>query len=442
MGKTDRSTFHSWYVAGLMGCGYAVSFLDRSLVSVAAAPIKRDLALSDTQFGLLQGTSFVILYCLCGIPLGRLADRVDRRRMIALGILFWTLMTAVCGLAGSFATFFLARVCVGLGEASLVPAGLSLIGSIMPRDRMARAVAVFIMGATIGNAAALMGGGYLLGRLGAVGPLPFVGTMVPWQQLFLLACLPGLVVAALMLTIREPGRAPVAPNAPASLRAALGHVGAHRRAYGFLVAAACCNITIAQSQGAWSTLFFVRHFGLQPGPSAVLVGAMFLASAPTGQLAGGFLTDRLQMRGVAGAQNLVMAVFLILALLPGVVFCTTDRLWLAEASYPLFCFLVSAATPTGLAALQLLTPARHRGTLGALFLSIVTLVGLGLGPAAVGLLTDHLFQDEQALGLSLLIVILIAGVAGPLLALAGRRPFVTAVGRVEAPLPERLQHIA
>jgi len=439
-----RSALYPWYVAGLMGCGYAVSFLDRSLVSAAAAPIKHDLALSDTQFGLLQGTSFVILYCLCGIPLGRLADRTDRRRMIALGILFWTLMTAVCGLAGSFSMFFLARVGVGLGEASLVPAGMSLIGSIMPRERMARAVAVFIMGATIGSAAALLGGGYLLTRLDAVRSLPLLGSLAPWQVLFLIAGVPGLVVAALIMTIREPARAPLASNAPASLRAALAHVGAHRRAYGFLVAAACCNLIIAQSQGAWAPLFFIRHFGLEPGPSAILVGSMFLISAPTGQFAGGWLTDRLQARGIAGAQNLVMVLFLALALLPGAIFCTTDRLWLAKATYPVFSFLVSAATPTGLAALQLLTPARFQGTLSALFLSIVTLVGLGLGPAAVGLLTDHLFQDEQALGRSLLVVILAAGTAGPLLALAGRRPFVTAVGAVESrpELPERLQHIA
>lgn len=415
-----------WYVAGLMGCGYAVSFLDRALVSVAGAPIKQDLGLSDTEFGLLQGTSFVILYCLCGIPLGRLADRVDRRRMIALGILFWTAMTMVCGLAGSFAMFFFARIGVGLGEASLVPAGMSLIGSVMPREKMARAIAVFIMGATIGTATALMGGGYLLGRLAAAGPiaLPLLGPIAPWQALFLIACLPGLAVAALVMTIREPARP--SPLTQGSFGAALAHVRAHLPAYGFLTAAACCNVTIAQTQGAWAPLFFVRQFGLPPGASAILVGTMFLLSAPTGQLLGGVLTDRLQARGIAGAQNLVMALALALALIPGVVFCTTDRLWLAQSSYPLFTFLVSAATPTGLAALQLLTPGRHRGTLSALFLSIVTLVGLGLGPAVVGLLTDHLFHDERALGRSLLIVILAAGIAGPLLALAGRRPFASA----------------
>lgn len=414
-------------MAGLLGCGYAVSFLDRALVSVAGVPIKHDLGLSDTQFGLLHGTSFVILYSLGGIPFGRLADRVDRRAMIALGILFWTAMTAICGLAGSFAMFFLARIGVGLGEASLVPAGMSLLGSVMPRPKMARGVAVFIMGATIGTSTALMGGGYLLTRLGGAGPieLPLLGMVAPWQVLFLLAGPPGLVVAALVTTLREPARAAM-PQEQAGLGAALGHVRTHLRAYAFLTAAACCNVTIAQTQGAWAPLFFVRQFGLAPGAGAMLIGTMFLISAPTGQFFGGFLTDRLQARGIPAAQHLVMAVFLALALVPGAIFCMTDRLWLAQASYPLFAFLVSAATPTSLAALQLLTPDRYRGTLSALFLSIVTLVGLGLGPALVGLLTDQLFQDERALGRSLLIVILAAGIVGPLLALAGRRPFARA----------------
>jgi len=411
--------------------GYSVSFLDRSLVNVASLPIKHDLGLSDSQFGLLSGTGFVILYCLSGIPLGRLADRVDRRRMLAIGILFWSAMTAICGLAGSFPTFFAGRIGVGLGEACLVPAGMSLIGDVVNRERMGRAVAIFIMGATVGNATALIGGGYLLTRLSAAGPvlLPLAGLVAPWQMLFLIACLPGVLLAALMATLSEPDRAAPAAGSRSGLKAAWAHIATHRRSYGFLVAAACCNIVLAQAQSAWAPLFYVRHFGLAPGVSAVLVGTMFLLSAPTGQFAGGFLTDRLQARGRVGAQHTVMALCLGLALLPALVFCTTDRLWLSKLAYPAFTFLVSAATPMGLTALQLLTPARHRGMTSALFLSIVTLIGVGLGPAAVGLLTDHLFGDEQALGYSLLVVILLAGTAGALLAWAGRGPFVRSMAR-------------
>jgi len=423
--RAGPAAFYPWYVAGLMGCCYAVAFVDRALIGVAAAPIQWHLGLSDGQFGLLHGTAFVILYCLCGLPMGWLADRVDRRAMIALGILFWTAMTALCGLAGSFAMFFLARIGVGLGEASLVPAGMSLLGDTMPGNRMARAAALFLMGAAIGNAAALLAGGYLLTWLTETVPssVPWIGTLAPWQALFVIGCLPGLVLAPLVMTIREPRRPPPAQMDRQGVAGALAHVRDHRGAYGFLAAATSCSVMLAQAQGAWMPLFYVRQFGLAPGASAMLVGTMFLASAPAGQLAGGFLTDRLQSLGIGGAQNLVLAICLLLSLAPASIFCLADRLGLSEAGYCLFNFLVSASTPSGLAGLQLLTPARYRGLLTALLVSIVTLVGVGLGPAVVGLLTDHLFGDEQALGRSLLLVIMAAGIAGPLLAAAGRRPF-------------------
>lgn len=430
MRRADLAEYYPWFVVFLMFCGYAASFLDRSLVNVASAPIKHDLGLSDTQFGLVSGTSFVILYSLCGIPLGRLADRVDRRGMIALGILFWTAMTAVCGLAGSFPMFLVGRIGVGLGEASLVPAGMSLIGGTMPRHRTGRAVAIFIMGATVGNATALIGGGYLLTRLTRHGPtlMPLVGSLAPWQMLFLIACVPGLVIAALTMSLREPDRTPPVVGERSGLRAAWVHIGTHRGAYGFLTAATCCMLVLTQAQSAWAPLFFVRHFGLAPGESAILVGTLFLLSAPTGQFFGGWVSDRLQASGVGGAQNLVMALGLTLALLPAAIFCTTDLLWLSKLAYPAFTFLIAAASPNALAALQLVTPARHRGIASALFMSIVTLIGIGAGPATVGLLTDHLFGDERALGFSLLTVILAGGLAGALLAWAGRRPFAQALG--------------
>jgi MFS family permease len=429
-GACGHASLYPWYVALLMGASYAVSFVDRALVSVASAPIKQDLALGDSQYGLLNGTAFVILYCLCGIPLGLLADRVDRRAMIALGILFWTGMTAICGLSISFAAFFVARVGVGLGEASLVPAGMSLLGSIVPRSRMARSVAIFLMGAAIGNGGALLVGGYLLTDLTGAGPLalPLFGPLAPWRLLFLIACLPGLVMAALVMTLREPSREPLGPTTRPGLRAALSHVGTNPKAYGFLSAATACTIILAQAPGAWMPLFYVRHFALQPGASAMAIGAIVLMSAPTGQLAGGILTDRLQAHGVPGAQNTVMALCLFLALFPAVVFCTTGRLWLSEVAYGLYTLLVSAATPTGLAGLQMLAPPRYRGILSALLVSVVTLVGVGLGPVAIGLLTEYGFQDEQALGLSLLIVILAAGLTGPALALGGRRSFARTAG--------------
>jgi MFS family permease len=431
--RSSRTDLYPWAVAALMGCCYAVAFVDRALVNVASTPIKHDMALSDSQFGLLSGTAFGLLFVFCGVPLGWLADRTDRRAMIALAILFWTAMTVVCGLAGSFPVFFAARIGVGFGEACLVPAGMSLLGSIVAPGKMARSVALFLMGSAIGNVTALLGGGYLLTRLSRAGPigLPLLGVLAPWQILFLVTCPAGILVAGLVMLIREPRRDGPVPAGLAPLRAAAAHIGAHRRAYGFLTAATCCTVALSQAQAAWMPLFYVRRFGLEPGASAVLVGWMFLVSVPTGQIVGGMLTDRLHARQVPGAPNLVIALCATLALPPAILFCTADRLWISEAAYIVFNFLVAAATPNGLAGLQLLTPRRHQGIASALLVSIASVIGIGIGPAAIGLLTDHVFHDEQALGLSLLAVILAAGLAAPVLALGGRRSFAHAVGRVQ-----------
>ncbi len=394
-----------------------MSFVDRALVAVAGAPIKHDLHLSDSQFGALQGLAFVALYCLCGIPLGWLADRVSRRNLIAAGLLFWTAMTAVCGLAHSVGVFALGRIGVGLGEACLVPAGMSLLADVVPARRMAGAVAVFLLGSTAGNVVALLLGGQLLTLLTPI------GGVAPWRALFLLACAPGVLMAALMMTIREPARLGVPEASWRELKGALAHLRANARAYGFLTAATACSVTLAQAQAAWIPQFYGRRFGLAPGHSAVLVGWLFLISAPLGQGVGGFVIDRFRARGVAAPSNLILALFCMACLPAAVLFCTATDLRYAAAGYAVFNALVFAATPAGLSGWQALTPSCYRGLTIALLVSAVTLVGVGLGPALVGVLTDQVFHDEKALGSSLLVVILAAGAGGASFALIGRRAF-------------------
>jgi len=413
-------------------------------MGVAGSPIKHDLGLSDSQFGALHGMAFVGLYCLFGIPLGWLADRADRRRIIAGGLVFWTVMTAGCGLAKSFAAFFVARIGVGLGEACLLPAGMSLLGSSVPEARMARAVAIFLMGATAGNAFALLAGGQLLSRLDSLGPmaLPITGSIAPWRILFLLACLPGLIVAGLFLAFREPPRRTAPGLSRGQSGAAIAHLRANLRAYTLLTAATACSVTLAQAQAAWIPQLYGRHFGLSPGTSATTVGFLFLLSAPAGQWLGGQLIDHLRAKSVAAAPNVILACCGLLCLPAATIFCLSNRLWLSELTYGVFNFLVFAATPAGLTGWQCLTPERYAGLVTALLVSIVTLIGVGLGPVLVGLVTDYIFHDEGALGKSLLTVISIAGMGSCVFALAGKRAFVLAAesaqsGREESSLNDQ-----
>ncbi|MEJ1969134.1 MAG: MFS transporter [Rhizomicrobium sp.] len=409
----------------LSGC-YAVAFVDRALVGVAGVAIKHDLRLSDFDFGLLNGTAFAALFCIAGIPLGWLADRCDQRALIAVALLFWTAMTALCGLAPSPAVFFLARVGVGLGEAALVPAAMSLMGGSVPQRQLARAVAVFLLGATFGNVIALLAGGTLLGLFTAS---PAFG-LAPWRTIFLLACPPGLVMAALVLTILRPASARVGQDQ--TLRSAVKALREEAPAYGYLTAATACNIVLAQAQAAWLPIFYSRHFGLAPAQGATAVGVLFLMSAPLGQGLGGSIIDGLQRRGVAAPANTMMMVCAALALPLAILFTTADTLFVSEAFYVLFNLVVCAATPAGLTGWQLLISDRRRGVTIALLMAIVTFIGVGIGPAAVGLLTDQVFRDERDIGLSLGLLLSCAAVLGFWAARRGRAPFAAALARKAA----------
>jgi MFS family permease len=407
-------------ILALLFCSYVLAFIDRGLVSVAGAPIKHDLGLSDTQFGLLNGTAFVALYCVCGIPLGWLADRINRRAVIALGLVIWSTMTAACAVTGSFRAFFLARVGVGFGEACLVPAGISLLGSVTPRRRMARAVAIFLMGAAVGNVFALLAGGRILERMDAT-TIPGLGQIAPWRGLFLLAAVPGLVLAALVLGIREPARAASSVRPWSALKTASAMLYANRRAYVPLTMATACIITLSQTQAAWVPLFYTRAFGLTAGRAAQMVGLMFLLSAPAGQWLGGMFIDHLRSRGIAAAPHVLQAACAILCIAPAVLFCTAKQLGYSRAGYIVFNLLVFAATPAGMTAWQLLTPERSQGLIVALLIAVVTMIGVGVGPVVVGALADRVFGHE--IGISLLCVIIGAGIGGFFTALSGRRAF-------------------
>jgi len=407
----------------LLSLSYAVSFVDRALVAVAGAPIKQAFALSDTQFGLLHGLAFVAMYCLCGIPFGWLADRADRRRILAGGLLFWSVMTAVCGLADSFTLFFLARIGVGLGEACLVPVAMSMLGNAIQREHMARSVTVFLMGATLGNAAALIGGGRLLAWMAdSTAWEAWVAAPDAWRVLFVVAAVPGVLLAVLALCMAEPPRtAGAQPSAGAGLAAAARHLRSHASAYFFLTAATACSVTLAQAQAAWMPMFFSRRFGFGSGESAMMVGFIFLATAPSGQWVGGRVLTYLQRRGAPAPSNLLLAAAALLCLPAAAVFCLAADADTSRAAYAVFNFLVFSATPAGLTGWQLLTPDRVRGVLIALLVSVVTLVGVGIGPGAVGLLIDRGFGDPQAIHLALLSVIALAALACAATALAGLR---------------------
>src|SRR5262245_61670180 len=190
----DGDLRYGWYVAIVLMVCNTLSFIDRQILGLLVTPIKLELGLSDTRIGLLQGLAFGIFYTLLGIPMGRVADHRSRRTLVAAGIFGWSLMTAACSAARSFWTLFLARMGVGVGEATLSPSAFSLLSDYFPRQRLGTALSIFSMGVFFGSGLALILGGLIIGAVGS------------WRLTFLIVSLPGLLVALLAFTLKEPPR--------------------------------------------------------------------------------------------------------------------------------------------------------------------------------------------------------------------------------------------
>jgi MFS family permease len=177
------------------------------IFGVLVEPLRGELHLSDVQIGILQGTAFAVLYSVIGLPFGRIADLVPRRNLLICAVALWSLGTILCGLSHSFGALFAARLLVGIGEAALAPAAMSLIGDYFPPQSRALPTGIFLTGMVVGGGGAIAVGGFLLNAAqhAAFSAIPVVGALAPWRAVLAVLGLAGFIVAALVLTLAEPG---------------------------------------------------------------------------------------------------------------------------------------------------------------------------------------------------------------------------------------------
>lgn len=196
----------AWGLVVVLTIAYAISFVDRQIISLMVEPIKAYLHLSDTQISLLMGPAFAVFYTIMGIPLGRVADKFNRRNLIVIGMTLWCLMTAASGLARNFAQLFVARMGIGVGEAALSPAALSMISDSFPPEKRTSPIGFYNSAIYIGSGLALVLGGVVIQIVTNSPPVnvPLVGELVPWQTTFIIVGLPGLIIAAIIGVRRQP----------------------------------------------------------------------------------------------------------------------------------------------------------------------------------------------------------------------------------------------
>lgn len=412
---------YAWFVVGLLTLAYVVSFIDRQILSLLVAPIRRDLGISDTQMSLLMGFSFAVFYTFCGIPLGRLADNASRRWIVTWGVAFWSAATAACGLATHYWQLFLGRIGVGIGEAALSPAAYSLIADSFPPERRATAISVYGMGIFLGSGIAYILGALVVGYASERGAvvLPLVGETRPWQLVFFVLGGAGLIFAWFMLLIREPVRRGAA-HASIPLREVIATLKRHRRTVLLHNLGFACMSLAAYSANAWLPSVWQRVHDWPIRQTGITYGAIVAVLGCAGIVFGGWLADRWKARGVsdatlkvgaiAGACGAPLAVLIPLA---------PNGLTLALLIAPL---TFTLAMPFGVSAsaIQDLVPNRMRGQTSAIYLFVVNLIGLGIGPTAVAMFTDFAFGDDLKVGVSLGIVMALAQLVSFILLSRGR----------------------
>lgn len=422
-----RRYAYEWYVVVICMLAYIFSFVDRQILALMIEPIKHDLQLSDTQFSLLHGLAFSLFYAVMGIPIALLADRYSRPKIIAIGVAFWSLATAACGLSRNFAHMFLARIGVGVGEAALSPATYSMLSDMFPRDKLGRAVGVYSIGSFIGGGMAFLIGGYVINLLKSVDSVvvPWVGAMRPWQVTFFIVGLPGLLVALLiLLTVRDPQRLGLRRAADGqahkpSIRDTFQFLGRHRRTFFCHYLGFSFYAMVLFALLSWTPAFYMRRFGMSPVDTGYMLGVVVLVANTAGVFCGGWLMDGLAKRGYRDAPLRAGVIGAVGMALPAVAFTQVDSVWLSVGLLLPAMFFASFPMPTSTAAMQILPPNQIRAQVSALFLLISNLIGLGLGTTAVALLTDRLFGTPGAVGQSLSLLIAGATVLCVLLLAAG-----------------------
>ena len=420
---------YAWYVVVILSLAQTISFVDRMILSLLVAPIRSTLEISDTQISLLHGFSFAIFYALMGIPIARLADEKNRRVIIAIGIFFWSLMTVLCGLAKNFWHLFFTRVGVGVGEAALSPAGFSLISDYFPPEKRARAMSFFTMGIYVGSGIAFIIGGaviQLVMQREAV-ELPLLGVLHPWQATFVAVGLPGIFLAALMLTVREPLRHGVVSGQKSStmgnlpLSSVARYIGSNWRTYIGIILGYSLTALINFAGTAWIPTFFIRTHGWAANEIGYVFGLIILTFGVTGVIAGGWLADRLVKKGHRDGHLRAMMVGGFGVILPGIFYpLVADAVWAVVLLAP-YAFFVSFPTGASIAALQAISPNQMRAQATAVYLFIVSFVSLGFGPTFVALITDFVFGQDADLRYSLAIVTAVAAPAALLAVTLGRR---------------------
>lgn len=378
-GRAAAIPRQGWYALGILTLVYAVNIADRFVVSALIEPIKHELRLSDTAIGFLTGTALALFYTGMGIPLGMIADRVDRRKLIAVSLCVWSLMTSLSGLAGNFIQLLLARIGVGTGEAGGTPASQSMLSDIFPRSHLVLANTIFTLGAAAGSMLGSVAGGNIAEAFG-------------WRAAFLALGIPGILLALVVrFTMREPVRGASSSKAAVTVTPLTETLRFIIRQRSLLHVLAGGTVVTYWGWGLlwWTPAFFARSHHLTTGQAGTLVGTVSGIAGAVGVIVGGLLIHWLARRDLRWQVWVVAGATLFGTIASVAVYSTAA---LAIATLALWLFVPIAYVNIGpiFSLTQSLVRPRMRGLTCALLLFGANVANLALAPQLIGILSDQL----------------------------------------------------
>lgn len=396
----EPSLAYAYGAVFLLMIGYTISYIDRELLSLLITPIKSKFDLTDFQAGLLLGPAFAIFYTFMGLPLGWAADRYNRTKLIAVGMSLWSIMTACCGLSANFIQLFLARIGVGVGEAALTPAAVSLLSDYFPKNKLPFAMSIYSMGVFIGGGAALIGGAYVLTALeGVTWTLPLVGTLEFWQIGFLIAAAPGLVLALVIYFLREPKRKEMAldesgAEQKASFPVAFKYMLSNKKLFLSLFMGGSC-VAIINYQAMWYPELFMRSWEWSRLDAGRATGFPHVFGGIAGLLIAGYYMSH---QAKKGAKDVALKVAFLGAIgigIPAILMPLTSNATLAILGIVMVKFFVGFPLIAGTTAIRMAVPNQMRGQFVAMYFVFVGLIGANLGPLMPGFINTFIFAENQ-----------------------------------------------
>jgi len=432
----------AWYGVGLFALTLLVLFTNANVFNLLIQPIKVDLGLTDVEASYIIGIA-AAANSLFILPISRLVDMMSRRLIISIGLLTASISNVWAGVSGTFWQLIAARAAGGIGGAGNGPATFSILADYFPPAKLPKALAVMNIGFLYAIAAALLFGGTLIALVSGMADvsLPIVGTLRPWQLVFLFMAIPELFLALLMLTtLPEPKRRGIQAASVAAggarpkvvpIKDVFKFLYKNRAAFGPMFAGLSIN-SLAMGTAAWSAPFFERTYGWGPAQYGIIQGFVLLLIAPIGLIAGGMLAERFARKGRDDANLRVVFIASALHLPFAMLFALMPTPHLAIALSALNTATISMGSGPQNAALQVIIPNEMRGQITALFLLCFSLIGMSISPIMIAFLTQYVFGAESMLRYSIATVHIVLGPIATIVFWYGMKPYGKAFSAARA----------